>query len=169
MGTVNVDGQKTIWLQQLERLPRLRFRPAFVTFAAPEEGFVLTRLRELGVPVHSAPLLIHPADGGIGEDGWRISLRTYALFSVCLSVLGALSFSCAPLSVTNPPGAAPRPFLSFTPALTLCSVMKINMNMNLFALCLKLILKPYYLTLHLYFLPYTLVTHENSHSVRAAH
>ena len=130
---------------------------------------MLTRLRELGVPVHSAPLLIHPADGGIGEDGWRISLRTYALFSVCLSVLGALSFSCAPLSVTNPPGAAPRPFLSFTPALTLCSVMKINMNMNLFALCLKLILKPYYLTLHLYFLPYTLVTHENSHSVRAAH
>ena len=34
--------------------------------------------------------------------------------SVCLSVLGALSFSCAPLSVTNPSGAAPRPFLSFT-------------------------------------------------------
>ena len=68
VGTMNVDGQKTIWLQQLERLPRSRFRPAFVTFAAPEEGFMLTRLRELGVPVHSAPLLIHPADEGIGED-----------------------------------------------------------------------------------------------------
>jgi hypothetical protein len=68
VGTMNVDGQKTIWLQQLERLPRSRFRPAFVTFAAPEEGFMLARLRELGVPVHSAPLLIHPADEGIGED-----------------------------------------------------------------------------------------------------
>ena len=31
-------------------------------------------------------------------------------------MLGALSLSCAPLSVTNPSGAAPRPFLSFTDA-----------------------------------------------------
>ena len=29
-------------------------------------------------------------------------------------MLGALSLSCAPLSVTNPSGAAPRPFLPFT-------------------------------------------------------
>jgi hypothetical protein len=52
-----------------------------------------------------------------GTDGGRLNhslLLRHPLFSVCLSVLGALSFYCAPLSVTNPSGAAPRPFLSFT-------------------------------------------------------
>ena len=43
-----------------------------------------------------------------------LSYFGHPLFSVCLSVLSAHSFSCAPPSVTNPSGAAPRPFLSFT-------------------------------------------------------
>ena len=43
-----------------------------------------------------------------------LSYFGHPLFSVCLSVLSAYSFSCAPPSVTNPSGAAPRPFLSFT-------------------------------------------------------
>ena len=50
---------------------------------------------------------------------------------LCLSVLGALSLSCAPQSVTNPSGATPRPFLSFLlrslkrrrPALTLARLI----------------------------------------------
>lgn len=38
VGPLNVDGQKHIWLHQIERLSRARFAPKYLTFQEEEEG-----------------------------------------------------------------------------------------------------------------------------------
>lgn len=38
LGSLRLDGQKYIWLQQLERLSRARFAPTYLTFHEEEEG-----------------------------------------------------------------------------------------------------------------------------------
>lgn len=76
IGSLNLDGQKYIWLQQLERLSRARFAPKYLTFHEDKESkrahsmaeestfwkeddvaVFERRLRDAGVPLLRAPAL----------------------------------------------------------------------------------------------------------------
>ena len=57
VGLLKLDGQKTIWLEQLRRLPRDRFSPRFVTFSDEyRRGFIETELLALDVPLARVPM-----------------------------------------------------------------------------------------------------------------
>ena len=61
VGTLSADGQKTIWLQQMARLPRHRFQFHYFCFTCParssdgigHSGVVRDALQRLGVPLIS--------------------------------------------------------------------------------------------------------------------
>lgn len=67
VGSLAFDGQKSIWLQQMERLPRQRFSPTYLTFqeddragelatrVAHSGGIFERRLRRTGVPLVAVP------------------------------------------------------------------------------------------------------------------
>ena len=60
VGALNLDGQKTIWLEQMARLPKSRFRFNFACFSCPEEiaqqqiqrkSGMAYLLQQLGIPL----------------------------------------------------------------------------------------------------------------------
>lgn len=88
IGSMRLDGQKTIWLEQLRRLDRARFESIYLSFEEPSTELPAL-LADLGIEFHSAPIppigfeeIEHkPADGGepLKYNGTQASLDAYLL------------------------------------------------------------------------------------------
>lgn len=84
IGSLNLDGQKYIWLQQLERLSRARFAPKYLTFHEDEESRRAHSIAEGVAPwkeddVEVFKRRLHDADVPL------IRARTPRMHSSCIS------------------------------------------------------------------------------------